>query len=163
MDPSSAEEFASKVYDYVVVGGRNAGLPLAVRLTENPEVSVAVLEAGRIIEDDPILEVPRFVGRASGNPKHDYAFKTVPQEHAANRVVPAPRGKMLGGSTGINYMVWDRAIVRTRLSTMPGPRCKTRPMRGRSTRFCHISQRQKMRGRFMMSQIHTLPYQMRRT
>lgn len=54
----NVDDFMSQDYDYVVVGGGTAGLCVAARLTENPEVSVAVLEAGKDLMDDPQVSTP---------------------------------------------------------------------------------------------------------
>ncbi|VDB86262.1 unnamed protein product [Peniophora sp. CBMAI 1063] len=94
--------------DYIIVGGGTAGLPLAVRLAETPDVRVGVLEAGAHITSDPMLDQLRFIGTHTSNPKYDWCDKTEPMPSLDGRVMEAPRGKMLGGSTGINFMAWDR-------------------------------------------------------
>lgn len=105
----SSLEFSKTVFDYIVIGGGNAGLPLAVRLAEDPLVKVGLLEAGPMPSSDPLVTQPRFCGRASGNPTFDWDFRTKPQPHAAQRSFALPRGKGLAGTSMINYMVWDRA------------------------------------------------------
>ncbi|KIM85542.1 GMC oxidoreductase [Piloderma croceum F 1598] len=105
----AAQAFVETNFDFIVIGGGNAGLPVAARLSENPDVKVGLIEAGVLhSEDDPVVCMPRaFAG--PGNPHYDWAFVTEPQANAQGRIIPAPRGKMLGGSTGINYMGWHRA------------------------------------------------------
>ncbi|KAH7337859.1 alcohol oxidase [Rhizoctonia solani] len=106
---TNGADFSSQAFDYVVVGGGTAGLALAVRLSDNPKVSVGVIEAGPYYENDPLIDTPALAGQLQGNAKYDWLFKTVPQSHVNNRVLPQPRGKALGGSSAINLMALDRA------------------------------------------------------
>jgi choline dehydrogenase len=93
------------VFDYVIVGGGTAGLTLASRLTENPAISVAVIEAGTYYEvANPLLSsTPAgdviFAGGSplDTNPLVDWNFVTTPQAGASNRRLHYPRGKCLGG------------------------------------------------------------------
>jgi len=103
------EQFAALDFDYIVVGSGAGGLPLATRLTENPSVHVGLIEAGLFHPNDPIVDIPEKAGTAVGNATYDWLFTTVPQVHAAGRIIQEARGKMLGGSTGINLLGWDRA------------------------------------------------------
>ncbi|KAI0724009.1 alcohol oxidase [Cerioporus squamosus] len=93
-------------------GGGIAGLVVAARLSEDPRVTVAVIEAGAHYVDEPLIDTPEQFGQALGNPKFDWNFVTAPQSGLNNGVVSYPRGKMLGGSSGINFMAWDRASVK---------------------------------------------------
>ncbi|KAH8111295.1 GMC oxidoreductase [Phellopilus nigrolimitatus] len=104
---ATVEEITSKAFDYVVIGGGTAGLTVAARLAEDPSITVAVLEAGLERLDDPVINIPGQFGKHFGDPKYDWDFHTVPQEHANGREVPWPRGKVLGGSSAINFYVWD--------------------------------------------------------
>lgn len=106
---SDIESFLRVDYDYVIIGGGTAGLALAARLSEDPEVHVAVLEAGYFHLGDPIVDVPEYVDEAAGNSSYDWGFSTTPQAYAGGRNLSLPRGKMLGGSSGINGMAWNRA------------------------------------------------------
>ncbi|KAL5513517.1 hypothetical protein ACEPAH_3916 [Sanghuangporus vaninii] len=101
VDVSTAESIE---HDYIIVGGGTAGLALASRLTENPTMSVLVVEAGSYHDSVPEIDVPGMIGHAVGNPNYDWSFVTVPQKHANNKVVDQPRGKGLGGSSLLNYM-----------------------------------------------------------
>ncbi|KAJ9360041.1 CAZyme family AA3 [Paecilomyces variotii] len=106
-------------FDYVVVGGGNAGLTIASRLAMNGSASVAVVEAGGFYEVDNsnLTVIPGsatyFTGSDPNNfqPLIDWGFNTVPQEYSANRVVHYARGKTLGGSSARNYMLYQRATV----------------------------------------------------
>ncbi|KAL8741741.1 MAG: hypothetical protein Q9190_005690 [Brigantiaea leucoxantha] len=88
-------------YDYVVVGGGTAGLTVANRLSENPEVQVLVLEAGDNRLDDPRVLIPALCMQAPGSDL-DWQFITTPQENLKNRKIRQPQGRLLGGSSGIN-------------------------------------------------------------
>lgn len=74
--------FCGITYDYVIAGGGTAGLTLAARLTENPKVSVAVIEAGEDLTDDLLVNAWGLTGGMLGNPKYDWDFQTVPQVSA---------------------------------------------------------------------------------
>ncbi|CAE6481256.1 unnamed protein product [Rhizoctonia solani] len=106
---TSGADFSSQIFDYVVVGGGTAGLTVAARLSDNPKISVGVIEAGPYYENDPLINTPALAGQLQGNAKYDWMFKSVPQSHVNNRVLPLPRGKVLGGSSAINLMVFNRA------------------------------------------------------
>jgi choline dehydrogenase-like flavoprotein len=75
----SGEEFASKSYDFIIIGGGTAGLVLAARLAENPSVTVGVIEAGENRMDDPMVQIPGLHTQMYENPDYDWMFKTVPQ------------------------------------------------------------------------------------
>lgn len=94
------------MFDYVIVGAGSAGCVLANRLTEDPKTRVLLLEAGG---SDRALRVraPGLVGLLWRN-RFDWAFFTAPQTHMNNRQMHWPRGKVLGGSSSINYMVYIR-------------------------------------------------------
>ncbi|EPJ51505.1 MAG: glucose-methanol-choline oxidoreductase [Osedax symbiont Rs2] len=96
-----------KKFDYVVVGAGSAGCVVANRLSANPKVSVALLEAGGRAKS-PWLKIPAAVAALYGNKKYDYTFVGVPQKHLYQRSMNINRGKMLGGSSAINSMVYIR-------------------------------------------------------
>jgi choline dehydrogenase len=75
----SPEEFTKTSYDYVVIGGGTAGLVVAARLSENPDITVAVLEAGGNKLDDPLVDGPNLFLQLWDKPEYDWSFKTVPQ------------------------------------------------------------------------------------
>ncbi|KAM0718028.1 hypothetical protein Q7P37_006360 [Cladosporium fusiforme] len=102
------EEFLEQEHDYLIVGGGTAGLCIAARLTENPDVKVGVLEAGQDRMDDPQVYTPSLYPTMIGREKYDWCFETVPQESASGKTYSMPRGKLLGGSSGINYLMYVR-------------------------------------------------------
>ncbi|KAF1811090.1 alcohol oxidase [Eremomyces bilateralis CBS 781.70] len=98
----SAADFAAKSYDYVIVGGGTAGLVVAARLSENPAISVGVIESGIDRSDDILIRAPLLHTELYEKPEYDWLYKTVPQ--GKNGKVHAwPRGKVLGGSSTINF------------------------------------------------------------
>ncbi|PIL24202.1 hypothetical protein GSI_13955 [Ganoderma sinense ZZ0214-1] len=103
---------SGKTFDYVVIGGGTAGLVIAARLSENPNTTVAVIEAGIYQVNEPLVNTPELYGEGIGNPDLDWKFSTVPQAALNGHVVTQPRGKMLGGSSGLNFMVWDRGSAK---------------------------------------------------
>ncbi|GAA6059676.1 hypothetical protein JCM10212_000063 [Sporobolomyces blumeae] len=93
-------------YDYVVVGGGTAGLAVAARLSSKHRV--VVLEAGKNDPTNNGILVPGLAGSTLGVPDVDWAYSTVPQPEAAGRSVFTPRGKTLGGSSALNFLVYTR-------------------------------------------------------
>lgn len=73
------EDFVSKLYDYVVVGGGTAGLVVAARLNEDPDVTVGVIEAGGNRLNDPLLDGPSLFTQLWDKPEYDWQYKTIPQ------------------------------------------------------------------------------------
>jgi len=94
------------VYDYVIVGAGSAGCVLALRLTENPSTRVLLLEAGPPDDADEI-HIPAALNLLFQS-TYDWDFRTVPQERAAGREIYWPRGRMLGGSSSMNAMIYIR-------------------------------------------------------
>jgi len=98
-------------YDYVIVGAGTAGCVLANRLSADPAVTVALIEAGPP-DSDPAIRVPAMVAKAIGNPRNGWGYTSTPQTHADGRELPVPRGRVLGGSSSINGMVYFRGHPR---------------------------------------------------
>lgn len=95
-------------YDYVIIGGGSAGCTLATRLSEDPAVSVCLLEAGGA-NKELLVRMPAGVGNLlKGKNKHNWGFWTEPEPHLDQRRLWWPRGKGLGGSSSINGMVYMR-------------------------------------------------------
>ncbi|EPQ28815.1 uncharacterized protein PFL1_03618 [Pseudozyma flocculosa PF-1] len=95
-------------FDYVIVGGGTAGLTVAARLSEDPSVTVGVIEAGLWRPEDPKINLPIMIGQTLMNPDYDWCLQTEPQEHSNGRSYIWPRGKVLGGSSALNFLVWQR-------------------------------------------------------
>lgn len=96
----------NNTFTYVVVGAGAAGCVLANRLTANPEITVLLLEAGGA-DLSPLIHVPAGFGLLMGT-KVNWTFETVPQQHLENRQMYYPQGRVLGGSTSINAMLYIR-------------------------------------------------------
>ncbi len=93
-------------YDYIVVGAGSAGGTLASRLTENSNTKVLLLEAGAA--SHPYSRMPLSFGLLIDNPAANWLYQSEPEPNTANRQIPVPRGKLLGGSSSINGLVWVR-------------------------------------------------------
>ena len=96
----------TQTFDYIVVGAGSAGSVLANRLSADPKHKVLVLEAGR--ESHPWSRIPVGFARLIENPAANWLYSSEPEEATGNRRVPIPRGKLLGGSSSINGMVFVR-------------------------------------------------------
>jgi choline dehydrogenase-like flavoprotein len=98
---------AASEFDYVIIGAGTAGCVLAARLTEDPDVTVCLVEAGPR-DTHPFIQVPALVGAAIGRPELNWRFLTAPQPHMNDRRIPLPRGRVVGGSGSINGMAYFR-------------------------------------------------------
>jgi choline dehydrogenase len=87
----SVQDFTSKEYDYVICGGGTAGLVIAARLTEDPNVSVAVIEAGGNGLDDLLIDGPNLFLQLFGKPQYDWIYETVPQVSVVTVIPSAPQ------------------------------------------------------------------------
>ncbi|KAH8194401.1 hypothetical protein TruAng_011434 [Truncatella angustata] len=95
----------------IIVGGGTAGTALATRLSQSlPDHSILLIEAGPSALEDLKINVPAFRGSTVGGPL-DWNLTTLPQAQAGNRVFSVPRGKVLGGSSALNFMLWNRASI----------------------------------------------------
>jgi choline dehydrogenase len=119
-DPSSSKKIlgssfgkpVNSTYDYVIVGGGNAGLVLANRLSSGNH-TVAVIEAGSFYEIDNgnVSQIPRYVWSGvigDVNPLVDWEFETEPEAGIGGAKMHYPRGKTLGGSSARNNMIYQR-------------------------------------------------------
>ena len=93
--------------DYVIIGGGSAGCVLANRLSANPNVNVVLLEAGG--EDrNPLIHIPAGYVKTMVNPAINWMFESEEEESSGNRRILHPRGKVMGGSSAINAMLYVR-------------------------------------------------------
>ncbi len=97
-------------FDVVVAGGGSAGCVLATRLTENPAVSLCLIEAGGR-DRNPWIHVPLGFGKLVPNPKINWGYETEPEPRLNGRRLSWPRGKVLGGSGSINGLVFLRGAA----------------------------------------------------
>jgi choline dehydrogenase len=94
-------------FDVVVAGAGSAGCVVATRLTENPAISVCLIEAGGR-DRNPWIHFPLGFGKLVPNPNVNWGYETEPEPHLNGRRVSWPRGKVLGGSGSINGLVFLR-------------------------------------------------------
>ena len=96
----------TQTFDYIIVGAGSAGSVIANRLSTEPKHRVLVLEAGR--ESHPWSRIPVGFAKLIENPAANWLYSSEPDEGTGNRRIPIPRGKLLGGSSSINGMVFVR-------------------------------------------------------
>lgn len=94
-------------YDYVIAGAGSAGCVLANRLTEDPDIRVLILEAGPR-DLNPFIHMPAGVYKVWKDARINWNYASDPQAELADRAIPVPRGRVLGGSSSINSMVYLR-------------------------------------------------------
>ena len=98
-----------ETFDYVVVGAGASGAALAARLSEDPSIRVLLLEAGGPDKKQEV-HIPAAFSKLFRSPL-DWDYNTEPQTNLADRSIYWPRGKMLGGSTSMNAMMWVRGFA----------------------------------------------------
>lgn len=101
----STTEFDTE-FDYVIVGGGTAGCVLAARLSEDPDCSVALIEAGPDRTGPPLDDPTRWVSLIGGEYDWGYAYEPAPA--TGDRVIAIPRGRVIGGSSATNALLWYR-------------------------------------------------------
>ena len=101
------DQFMPDTFDYIVIGAGSAGAVLANRLSTDPDVSVCLIEAGPT-DNTPLVSTPLGLMLLAKNPRYNWLYQSTPQPGLDSRQIPIPRGKVLGGSSAINGMVYIR-------------------------------------------------------
>ena len=112
MPPALHEDDAQAIdgeFDYVIVGAGSAGCALAYRLSSDPSVRVCLLEAGGQ-DRNPMIHAPIGFAFMGDRARENWSFETVPQRHLNGRKGYQPRGRVLGGSSSINAMIYIRGF-----------------------------------------------------
>jgi len=102
---------AASTVDYIIVGAGSAGCVLANRLTEDPRVSVLLVEAGGS-DRHPYIAAPAGFLKTFADPRFNWCFTTEPGAAIRDRAIHFPRGKVLGGSSAINGHLYVRGQAR---------------------------------------------------
>jgi choline dehydrogenase len=100
----------ANIYDYIITGAGSAGCVLAARLTENGRYRVLLLEAGGR-DTNPWIHIPMGYARTFVDPKVNWKFESEPEKELNNRTLYQPRGKVLGGTSSINGMIYMRGTA----------------------------------------------------
>ncbi|EFX05262.1 glucose-methanol-choline oxidoreductase [Grosmannia clavigera kw1407] len=101
----STGEDQAATFDYIIAGGGTAGVVVAARLSEDPSIKVLLIEAGADHSKDPLVLTPGLVAGVYGKKEYDWNFSSVPQPTLHGRAINQARGRMLGGCSGINFMM----------------------------------------------------------
>ncbi len=97
--------------DFVIVGSGSAGSAMVARLSENPSNSVIVIEYGGT-DAGPLIQMPAALSYPMNMPLYDWGYQSDPEPHLGGRRLATPRGKVIGGSSSINGMVYVRGHAR---------------------------------------------------
>ncbi|MBT5388890.1 MAG: choline dehydrogenase [Porticoccaceae bacterium] len=97
----------AKSYDYIVVGAGSAGTIVAARLSENPDCKVLLVEYGGT-DASVFIRMPSALGIPMNSRRYNWGFESIPEPYLNNRRMNCPRGKVMGGTSSINGMVYVR-------------------------------------------------------
>jgi len=97
----------TRQFDFIIIGAGSSGCVMANRLSADPAIQVLLLEAGGP-DRNPFIHMPAGINRVKDNPKTDWIYRTTTQSGLIDRKIAIPRGKVLGGSSAINAMVYIR-------------------------------------------------------
>lgn len=110
-DSENKNVYEAKKFDYIIIGAGSAGCVLLNRLSENPNLNILLIEAGKRDTgyfDSWKIAMPSALTYNISNEKYDWNYKTEPQVNLGNRRLTWPRGKLLGGSSSLNAMCYIR-------------------------------------------------------
>ncbi len=96
--------------NYIIIGAGSAGCVLAARLSEDPSVSVILLEAGGA-DTNPLIHIPAGFVKIMVNPSVNWMFSTASEDYLGGRALKMPRGRVLGGTSSINGMLYVRGLA----------------------------------------------------
>src|ERR1700674_4378400 len=102
----------AEIYDFIVTGAGSAGCPVAARLSESGRYRVLLLEAGGV-DRNPWIHIPLGYTKTYTDPRVNWMFDSEPEKELNGRTLYQPRGKVLGGTSSINGMVYMRGTSTT--------------------------------------------------